>query len=496
MKFIAFVALDDPYIAGSLAGISQAGPILRSLQNVKHGKILLIAPNERLRAASRLRMELHIPSELLPISTPNAPSLSAIVRLLDQNEAILSEYSDATILSTGTAQERAALWILKEKGVISGDVIEPPASDYSNTQTYFAKEPRAPFGAKAKTLAPAKPCDHPPSWSTIAAQVGCIGRSQAFETTLEEAARIANYPTPMLLTGETGAGKEVLARFIHACSPRAEMPMVAVNCAALPESLTESILFGHEKGSFTGAYKRQKGKFEIANEGTLFLDELGELSLTNQAKLLRVIEDKSVDLLGSSDPVKVDVRIIAATNKNLEEEVSQGRFREDLYYRLRAGEIDIPPLRERPGDISLIAQHLLHRFNSTLSNPKRLSEEALKFLESQQWPGNVRDLLNTLERAVLLCPRSTIEPIDFKVTHHVAYKKALQLPELGYGFSIEEYLQNIRSELIQKALQQAEGNQSQAARLLSVTPQAIYKHLKLKSLEITKTHEQKPLKQY
>jgi len=162
---------------------------------------------------------------------------------------------------------------------------------------------------------------------------------------------------------------------------------VEVNCAALPETLAESILFGHEKGSFTGAYKRQSGKFEQANGGTLFLDELGELSLSNQAKLLRVIESHCVDPLGGTQPVCVDVRLIGATNRNLPQEVAAGRFREDLYYRLRSGEIEIPPLRERNGDIPIIALHILERFNATFAHPKQFSKAALEFLESLPWEG-------------------------------------------------------------------------------------------------------------
>jgi transcriptional regulator with GAF, ATPase, and Fis domain len=356
--------------------------------------------------------------------------------------------------------------------------IEIPSTEGNFEQTH----PKSLFRLREspKDFEPETP-EH--GWAAVARKVGCIGKSSRVTRTLEEAATLAGHSAPLLLIGETGSGKEVLSKFIHALSPRANGPLVTVNCAALPEGLAESLLFGHEKGSFTGALRRQKGKFELASGGTLFLDEIGELTLANQAKLLRVLEDKKVDALGSDAPISIDVRIIAATNRDLGQEVAKGNFREDLYYRLRAGEILIPPLRERIGDVPLIAIHILAQFNMSLASPKQFSAEALKFLETQPWPGNVRDLMNTIERAALLSPHAILEPGDFKTegarprpTPESA--PSARMPMLYQGFSLEKYLSEMRQALIDQALRQSNGSQSEAARLLGLTPQAVSKHLK------------------
>jgi two-component system response regulator PilR (NtrC family) len=253
---------------------------------------------------------------------------------------------------------------------------------------------------------------------------------------------------------------------------------IAVNCAAIPEDLVESLLFGHKKGAFTGAVSDQVGKFDSADKGTLFLDKLGELPLPAQAKLLRVLQDGLVEPIGQAKAHKVDVRIVGATNRDLRKLVRQGKFREDLFYRLNVGEIKLPPLRERRSDIPKLALHILDRLNSSLRRSKRLSAEALSRLQSHSWAGNVRDLENVIERSVRLCRHDALDADDLLITEPVTYADPLDaLPDPYEGFSLDEFLGSARKQMILRALEASNGNQSQAARMLGITPQAVHKFL-------------------
>jgi len=295
---------------------------------------------------------------------------------------------------------------------------------------------------------------------------------------------LAPSQSPILILGETGTGKELFARFIHRLSGRSHEAFIPVNCAALPEALVESILFGHKRGAFTGAVTDQIGKFDVAHKGTLFLDELGELPLPAQAKLLRVIQDGLLEPIGHTKPHKVDVRIVAATNRDLRKLVRQGKFREDLYYRLNVGEVRLPPLRERRSDIPKLALHILDRLNGSLRRPKRLSPGALSRIQSHNWPGNVRDLENVIERSVLLCRRDVLDADDLLIYEPVTYADPLDaLPDPYEGFSLDEFLGSARKQMILKALDAAGGNQSRAARLLGITPQAVHKFLQLSKVK-------------
>jgi len=238
-----------------------------------------------------------------------------------------------------------------------------------------------------------------------------VGRSRLMKEVFKTIGLIASQPVTVLITGESGTGKEMVARAIHNASARSDGPFVAINCAALVETLLESDMFGHEKGAFTGAVNRQAGKFELANSGTIFLDELGELSQTIQAKLLRVLQEKEFIPVGGSHPRKTNARVIAATNVNLEEKVRKGEFREDLFYRLRVVTIEIPPLKDRSEDIMPLVQVLLGRINKELKrNINRLSQETMNAFMAYHWPGNVRELNNILMKAVALCPGDIITP--------------------------------------------------------------------------------------
>jgi len=275
----------------------------------------------------------------------------------------------------------------------------------------------------------------------------------------------------VLITGESGTGKEVVARAVHFTGQRSKAPFVVVNCGALPETLMESELFGHEKGAFTGAAGRKKGLFQEADGGTLLLDEIGELPLPLQVKLLRVLQERKVRPVGSAGEVAVDVRIVAATNRDLDEEVRRGGFREDLYYRLNVIRIELPPLRERPTDIPTLAHHLLRKHASLQRRHLSLSSEALRWLAGQPFPGNVRQLENVLERAVTLAEGPEITATDFVPQRHAQpAQPSLSLGVLpDEGLDLERHLTELEISLLHQALERTAGNRTKAAALLGMS---------------------------
>lgn len=302
-----------------------------------------------------------------------------------------------------------------------------------------------------------------------------IGRSKGILEVLKLIDQVANTDTTVLITGETGTGKELVASAIHENSSRAKGPYIKVNCAAMPESLLESELFGHEKGAFTGALSRRKGCFQEANKGTIFLDEIGELSPMAQAKLLRVLQDKEIQPVGASRTIKVDVRVIAATNKDLEQEVAKGRFRSDLFFRLNIFPIYIPPLRERGSDILLLADFFVNKYSKIFKkNIKRISTSAIDMLMSYHWPGNVRELENCIERAVLIAEGETIE------SHHLPPSlQTKSKSEKGkFHGKFDILVANFEKDLIIDALKETNGNQSSAAKILGTTKRIIQYKIK------------------
>ncbi len=320
----------------------------------------------------------------------------------------------------------------------------------------------------------------PPTLEQALRQLGLCGEHPAFRRAVDMAATVAPHRVTVMLGGETGTGKGALARLIHRLSGRPADRFVTLNCAALPETLAESILFGHKKGAFTGAALDQAGKFEVADRGTLFLDEVGELPLTLQAKLLKVLEDGVVEPLGARQGRAVDVRVIAATNRDLKAAVAAKTFREDLYYRLSVAQVQLPALRERRSDIPHLALHMVARLNASLRAPRRLSPAALQRLSQHDWPGNIRDLENVIGRSLLLAPGEVLEAADvlFDAPAAGSADPLDALPAPHEGFSLDTFLNEARRQLILRALHLAAGKQSTAARLLGVTPQAISKFLR------------------
>jgi two-component system, NtrC family, response regulator AtoC len=292
-----------------------------------------------------------------------------------------------------------------------------------------------------------------------------IAKSPKMQQVIEVIKTVAKSNATVLIMGDSGTGKELVARAIHAQSQRRGKPFIAVSCAALPESLLESELFGHEKGSFTGAYAQKKGKFEIAHRGTLFLDEIGEMSANIQVHLLRVLEEKEFTRVGGNELIKVDVRVVSATNKDIRKAIASGQFREDVYYRLNVVTIELPPLKERKEDIPLLAQHFLKKF--ALENQKEIagfSPDATNFLLNYEWPGNVRELENAIERAVILAQNSNIEVTD------LPHQNLLLARSAPPGKRLKDAEKNH----ILNILTETEGNYSEAARILGISRMTLY----------------------
>jgi DNA-binding NtrC family response regulator len=298
-----------------------------------------------------------------------------------------------------------------------------------------------------------------------------VGRSEAMRRVYRTIERVAASRANVLVTGESGTGKELVARAIHDLGPRANAPFVVVNCAAIPHALMESELFGHERGAFTDARERRIGKFEAAHGGSVFLDEIGELAAPVQAKLLRAIQDRTVDRVGATHPVPVDVRVIAATHRDLEREVAAGRFRSDLYYRIHVVPIAIPPLRERREDIRLLAETFLARTRGEAGRgPARIAPTALAALERYAWPGNVRELENAIERAVTLADGESIDLTDLpEEIQHAGQVEGLREEVRAGRIDLETAMARFEGGLIREALLESGGNQTRAAERLGTT---------------------------
>jgi len=303
-----------------------------------------------------------------------------------------------------------------------------------------------------------------------------IGKSRAMQDVYRTIEKVAATDSSVLIYGESGTGKELIARAIHKLSPRKDKPFIRVNCSALVETLLESELFGHEKGAFTGAMKRKKGRFELAHQGSIFLDEIGDISSNMQLKLLRVLQEREFERVGSEETLQVDVRILAATNKNLSELVQQGKFREDLFYRLHVIPVYLPPLRERKDDIPLLVNHFIKKLTAELNKPdKQITEAAMERLTSYPWPGNIRELENLLERAIVLSDRNVIDLRDLPILQTATGSEKFPNDILDrFHLDLNATLAAVEKQLIEKAMNETQGNKNQAAKLLGIGTSLLY----------------------
>ena len=314
-----------------------------------------------------------------------------------------------------------------------------------------------------------------------------IGNSEGVHKVCSLIEKVAETDSTILILGESGTGKELVARTIHYNSPRKSKPLIPINCGAIPETLLESELFGHEKGAFTGASTTRIGRFELADGGTIFLDEIGDMSPTLQVKLLRVLQQREFERVGGVRTIKVDVRIIAATNIDLEHAVHEGKFREDLYYRLNVIPVVIPPLRERADDIPLLMDHFLSHFNKSKKRDiKGFSQAAMDILVSYPWPGNIRELENLVERLIILKGNGTICPDDLPekfISHTLNYEGALHITLPETGVNLKDVVEEFENNLILQAMQKAQGVKNKAAQLLSLNRTTLVEKLKKKKLD-------------
>ena len=378
-------------------------------------------------------------------------------------------------LSPGTPA-MAAVWILLGKTRFPAELIE-------SSKSHGVRTAAVPFDISADFLpdllrekderlrqdSAASPPEAP-EFADI------VHRSRVMERLIHRSRRVAIRNIPVLIEGESGTGKEMLARAIHRSSPRRDRPFIAVNCGAIAAELIESELFGHEKGAFTDAKQLRKGYFESADGSTLFLDELGELPASAQVKMLRAVQEGEVLRVGATQPIKVDVRIIAATNRTLTEEIAAGRFREDLFYRLAVAVLKIPPLRERPGDVGLLVDRLLEQVNREAAGEpgyteKKFSAGAKNLLLTHSWPGNVREMLNTMRRAAIWCDGTTVSSEDVREALLPALSstriEVLGRP-LGGGFNLPDLLKDVAQSYLRRAMDEAHGNKSKAAELVGL----------------------------
>jgi DNA-binding NtrC family response regulator len=529
----AFIDPKDPFMAGEIAGEERPGPILLLLEARQFERLnLFYTPAMSPHAESTRRELAHrypdcdLALELVPVADPKDYSalMGSLARQVRELTASQPPGQNFVCVSSGTAEMRAIWFLITAAGILPatllqvGSPAEPlfggahvkevrfDSADWSSLrdlvmplqffQASSSPPPRTPrrklheHGAPLFSVgqavmrvdAPARADAASPELDNALQELGIFIASAVLRDAAERSAIAADSDYPVLFLGETGTGKELFARLIHRLSGRRQRPLIAVNCAAMPKELVESHLFGHVRGAFTGAGADQKGKFEQADGSTLFLDEIGELPLEAQAKLLRIVQDGMLEPVGSGKARHVDVRIVAATNRNLAQEVAAGCFREDLYYRLEVVQVRLPPLRDRPGEIAMLATALLKQINQRRLHPRKLSKDALRRLELHSWPGNVRELSNVLHRSVLYSRTEVLGPDDLMIAGKPDGPDPMSaLPEPAPGFSLEAFLASARKQLILRALEKAAGNQSTAAELLGMSKQAISRFVKQES---------------
>lgn len=489
---LTFTGFHDPFSLDLIGKDEQKGPILSLVSEKRFEKIILFSTpmtaNNTVETQKALKNFFpNIDVDIKEVFLDDPTEYFAILKGLRFHiKDIIETIPNANYyisVASGTPQMHACWLLLAASGEIPAHIlhVRPPRFITANQPVVTDIDLSSPeFPIIRSNICSIDSHDILiTDCKTIIRQLGIVGEHPKMNKALEMGIMLATSEVPILVLGETGTGKELFAKFIHRVSGRTEGNFVPINCGAIPKELVESILFGHKKGAFTGAIKDQRGKFVLADKGTLFLDELGELPLDIQVKLLRVLQDGIIEPVGATDFKQVDVRIIAATNKDLRKSIKDGFFREDLYYRLNIGEIYLPPLHERKSDIPKIALHILDRINANLKFPKRLSQAALKKLQIQSWPGNVRELENAIERSARLTRNNILEADDLILsTSLTPPDNHTSIPEPHNGFSMNQFFDEIRTRLISQALDLTKGNQSEAARLLGVSPQAIHKFIK------------------
>ena len=488
---LSFVGNQDPF------GKFGDGPILSLLRNsLDYDKVILFynqqvndGAEKTLAAIQDINAEIEvIPCKLNNLKDPTNHEmiLEALRPELNRLCPFSEDWHYEISISSGTPAMHACWFMLASSGEIFATLLHKREAGVDKGQELIRViDPRSrsfPIIRQNIALREIPELDIQ-KYNEAIEYAGITGKSAKLHKELAMAARIAETDATVLIRGANGTGKELVAKFIHHLSLRSCNDCHTINCASLPENLIENELFGSEKGAFSGANpKGYAGAFREAHGGTLFLDEIGDLALTAQAKVLRALEYKEIKPLGSVSPIKVDVRIICATNRDLNAMIAENRFREDLYYRIKVVEIYLPSLDERKEDIPILAEKMMDQFNKKHNKQSILTHDALNYLKTRNWPGNIRDLMHLIERSVIFSTGNGEISAAFLHKYNPVEtdrnKQALFTPDFSDGFILDDYMNDLRTRIYYKAMAMAENNQSQAAKLLGVSPQAVSKFLK------------------
>jgi len=487
---ISIVSNRDPYFQTLLNNTEQSGPLLALLSAERFQNVILLSQPYLKTNSEQTKVFINklypqIKTEIFDFNVEDPINYIEILKEMRKIISSISEkYNESEFYvnaSSGTPQMHAMWILMAASGEIPAHIINIREKRHlSNNKLPILEldltSPEFPIVRKNFTFKSNSDANIKDIQTNIQ-QLGIIADHPSMQKVLEQIAILAPIDRSVLILGETGTGKEVMARLFHKLSNRSNQNFIAVNCGAIPKDLAESVLFGHKKGSFTGAISDAKGKFKEAENGIIFLDELAELSEAAQVKLLRVLQTCEIEPVGQSKTEKVNVRIIAATNGEILKLIENGKFREDLYHRIAKSVIHLPALRERKTDIPKIALQVLDKLNKQLNKSKRITPEALLKLQNHVWSGNIRELENIVENAAIFSRSNVIEEeeIMLNTNKNKSAENSIPVPEMG--FILENYLSYVRKNLIEKALEISNNNQSEAARILGISPQAVHKFL-------------------
>jgi DNA-binding NtrC family response regulator len=520
---LTFAGNRDPFNNEIIHGMDSDGPVLTLLKERSFSWIYIFTTPRTLVNAQKLQKEIilrwkKVQTRIHHLDIPDPTDYETLFPMMSERcREIITEHQDhsptySIATASGTPQMQTVWFLLAQSGMVSAKLLKITPPRFLAPMQHAVTEIRLSLKDFPKISMPSSEyLDMATCYlrkEKLEAErdefirdfsgLQMIGKSPRLSDILDTVRAAAGYNSAVLIQGETGTGKELVAQAIHFNSARKREPLIVVNCAAIPETLVESELFGHEKGAFTGATQQKKGKFELSNKGTIFLDEIGDMPLPAQAKILRVIQDKEIQRVGATKAIPVDVRIIAATNRDLITFITEGKFREDLYYRLKVIDIHTPALRERSEDIPLLVEYFLNRHNQRYHQQKQLSREAMRNILEHPWPGNIRELENTIERAFVLSRGSVIKDTDLPVemiSPRLSSQKGSSIPE-SYGiakpdmtgtilipkegFDLGACLHQMEKTSYEEAIRKKDGNREAAARLLGIKPHTFRKRAKEK----------------
>jgi transcriptional regulator with GAF, ATPase, and Fis domain len=487
---LTFTGFHDPFVETAGGIDSTTGPILTLVSEREFDAVYLFATP---RLADRTLETQHairerkpaIKVSILEVPLKDPTNHSGILRQLRGHFRKISRQNPGASyyigISSGTPHMHASWVLLAASGEIPARLLQstPPEFVEQGKSRVREIDPlQSEFPHVSRSIEFVREENEDEVLAEARREIGIVGDDPGFLEALQQASIYAQYDEHVLLLGETGTGKEQFARLIHSLSGRAAKALIPVNCSSIPENLVESQLFGHRRGSFTGAASNQDGKFKAADGGVIFLDELGDLPLNAQAKLLRTLDQGEIEPVGATNPIRVNVKIVAATNRDLAAMITDDNFRLDLFQRF-SSIIRIPPLRQRRSDIPKLALYLLQTWNARYQRQRQLAPDALEELTRHTWPGNIRELRNVIQQSAMLTSRKAIRAADLRFSHSSAgVTSAGLIPEPEEGFDLTDFLDDLKAGTIKRAMEKADGVQARAARFLGWTPQALNQYFK------------------